>query len=43
MKITDVSEKNPGQWLIRTAVTIEIEAVETLALVAEILGLFIVV
>ena len=42
MKITDVSEKNPGQWLIRTAVTIEIEAVETPALVAEILGLFIV-
>ncbi len=42
MKITDVSEKNPGQWLIRTAVTIEIEAVEKPALVAEILGLFIV-
>ena len=42
MKITDVSEKNPGQWLIRTTVTIEIEGVETPALVAEILGLFIV-
>ena len=42
MKVTDVSEKNPGQWLIRTAVTIEIEGVETPALVAEILGLFIV-
>ncbi len=42
MKITDVSEKNPGQWLIRTAVTIEIEGVEKPALVAEILGLFIV-
>ncbi len=42
VKITDVSEKNPGQWLIRTAVTIEIEGVETPALIAEILGLFIV-
>ncbi len=42
MKITDVTEKNPGQWLIKTAVRIEIEGVETPALVAEILGLFIV-
>jgi hypothetical protein len=37
-----VLEKNPGQWLNKTAVTIEIEAVEKPALVAEILGLFIV-
>jgi acyl dehydratase len=40
MKIIDVTEKNPGQWLIKSDVSIEIEGVETPALVAEILGLF---
>ncbi len=40
MKIIDVTEKNPGQWLIKTGVSIEIEGVEKPALVAEILGLF---
>lgn len=40
MNIIDVTEKNPGQWLIKTGVSIEIEGVETPALVAEILGLF---
>ncbi len=42
MKIAAVSEKNPGQWLIKTDVTIEIEGQETPALVAELLGLYIV-
>jgi acyl dehydratase len=42
MKIAAVSEKKPGQWLIKTDVTIEIEGQETPALVAEILGLYIV-
>ena len=41
-KIAEVSEKKPGQWLIKTNFTIEIEGVETPALVAEILGLYIV-
>lgn len=40
-KILDVDEKSPGQWLIRTSVTIEIENEEKPALVAVILGLFI--
>ena len=41
-KIAEVSEKKPGQWLIKTTFTIEIEGVETPALIAEILGLYIV-
>ena len=41
-KILDVSEKNPGQWLVKTAVTVEIEDVETPALIAEILSMYIV-
>ena len=41
-KIPEVSEKNPGQWLIKTGVTIEIDGSETPALIAEILGLYIV-
>ena len=36
-KIIDVGEKRPGQWLIKTAVTIEIEGEETPAVIAEIL------
>ena len=40
--ILDVSEKNPGQWLIKTAVTIEIENVEKPALIAEFLAMLIV-
>lgn len=41
-KIADVTEKKPGQWLIKTGVTIEIEGEQTPALIAEILGLYIV-
>ena len=40
--ILDVSEKNPGQWLIKTAVTIELENVEKPALIAEFLAMLIV-
>lgn len=35
--ILEVSEKQPGRWLVKTAVTIEIEGEATPALVAEIL------
>ena len=41
-KILEVSEKNPGQWLIKTAVTIELENVEKPALIAEFLAMLIV-
>jgi len=40
--ILDVTEKSPGQWLMKTAVTVEIENEETPALVAEILSMFVV-
>ena len=41
-KILEVTEKRPGQWLIKTAVTIEIENVEKQAMIAETLGMLIV-
>ena len=41
-QVTDVAEKKPGQWLVKTSVTIEIEAEETPALIAEILFMHIV-
>ena len=41
-KVIDVKEKNPGQWLIKNAVTVEIEGEETPALVAEILSMMVV-
>ncbi|MBT8087829.1 MAG: MaoC family dehydratase [Gammaproteobacteria bacterium] len=41
-KIIDVTEKNPGQWLIKNAVTVEIEGEETPAMVAEILSMMVV-
>lgn len=41
-KILEVAEKKPGQWLMKTAVTVEIEDEETPALVAEILSMMIV-
>lgn len=41
-KVLEVSEKNPGQWLMKIAVTVEIEGEETPALVAEILSLMVV-
>ena len=36
-KIIDVTEKKPGQWLVKTEVSIEIEGEDRPALVAEIL------
>jgi acyl dehydratase len=41
-KVLEVTEKNPGQWLIKNAVTVEIEGEETPALVAEILSMLVV-
>ena len=41
-KILEVTEKKPGQWLMKTAVTVEIEGEETPALVAEILSMMVV-
>ena len=41
-KILEVTEKNPGQWLMKTAVTIEVEDEKTPALVAEILSMYVV-
>ena len=36
-KIAEVTEKKPGQWLVKTDVTIEIEGEDKPALIAEIL------
>ncbi len=36
-KVIDVGEKQPGRWLVKTAVTLEIEGEETPAVIAEIL------
>lgn len=36
-KIAEVTEKKPGQWLVKTEVTIEIEGEDRPALIAEIL------
>ena len=41
-EILEVTEKKPGQWLLKTAVTVEIEDEETPALIAEILSMMIV-
>jgi len=41
-KIMEATEKHPGQWLIKTAVTIEIENVEKPAMIAETLAMLIV-
>lgn len=41
-KILEVTEKNPGQWLVKTAVTVEIEGEQKPALVAETLSLWVV-
>ncbi|NIA27435.1 MAG: MaoC family dehydratase [Desulfobulbaceae bacterium] len=40
--VLEVTEKTPGQWLLKTAVTVEIEGEETPALVAEILTMLVV-
>jgi len=41
-KYLDVSQKNPGQWLIKTLVTIEIENQAKPALIAETLAIFVI-
>lgn len=41
-KVLEVSEKKPGHWLMKTAVTVEIEDEETPALIAEILSMMVV-
>jgi len=41
-KILEATEKNPGQWLIKTAVTVEIENVQKPALIAEFLAMLII-
>ncbi len=41
-KVLEVTEKNPGHWLIKNAVTVEIEGEEKPALVAEILSVIVV-
>ena len=40
-KYLDVTEKNPGQWLIKSQVTIEIENAAKPALIAETLAVFV--
>ena len=41
-RIAELAEKRPGQWLVKTNVTVEIENESTPALIAEILSMFIV-
>ena len=41
-RLLEVNEKKPGQWLMKMNVTVEIEAEETPALIAEILFMHIV-
>ena len=41
MKCIDISEKNPGQYLAKTEVTMEIKGVEQPAFVAETLSMFV--
>ena len=41
-KVLEVTEKKPGQWLVKNEVTVEIEGEDTPALVAEILAMFVV-
>ena len=40
--VLEVAEKRPGQWLVKNAVTVEIEGEETPALIAEVLSMMIV-
>lgn len=40
--ISEIGEKRPGQWLVKTKVAVEIEGESTPALIAEILTMFIV-
>ena len=39
-KLLEVSEKKPGQWMVKSLVTVEIENKEKPAMIAEILSLY---
>ena len=39
-KVAEVTEKKPGQWLVKNEVVVEIEGSETPALIAEILFMY---
>ncbi len=39
-RVAEVTEKKPGQWLVKNEVTVEIEGSETPALIAEILFMY---
>ena len=41
-KVLEVTEKKPGNWLLKYQVTVEIENEETPALIAEILSMLVV-
>ena len=41
-KVLEVTEKKPGRWLIKNAVTVEIEGEQKPALVAEILSMMVI-
>ena len=41
-KLLEVTEKSPGQYLVKTGISVEIEGQEKPALVAEILSMFVV-
>jgi len=41
-KLLQVSQKMPGQWMVKSAVTVEIEHNDKPAMVAEILSLYVV-
>jgi acyl dehydratase len=40
--IMDITEKNPGQYLVKASVTMEIEGVEKPAYIAETLSMWII-
>jgi acyl dehydratase len=39
--VMDITEKNPGQFLVKSAVTMEIEGVEKPAFIAETLSMWV--
>ena len=41
-RIAEVDEKRPGQWLVKTKVTVDIEGESAPALIAEILSMFVI-
>ena len=40
LTVVDVTEKNPGQWLVKSRATLEIEGVDKPAYIAETLALY---